>query len=159
MESGGEVEVREIVSTRVYDVSPERLFEAWTDPDQISKWWGPKGFTNTFHVFDPRPGGVWKFIMHGPNGGNYPNESHFIEVQKPERIVFRHVSPPFFLTTATFERVGSQTRLVWRMLFDTAEEYRKVASFAVEGNLQNLDRLQVHLSGGNVGDGETKNAK
>ena len=66
---------REIVTTRVFDAPRELVFKAWTDPDHLAKWWGPKGFTNTFQEFDMRPGGVWRFIMHGPDGVDYKNKS------------------------------------------------------------------------------------
>jgi len=136
---------REIVSTRVFDAPRGLVFEAWIDPDQLARWWGPKGFTNTFHEFDPKPGGAWRFVMHGPDGGSYENESVFVEVVKPERIVFRHVSAPQFQVTATFTDHAGKTRLTWRMLFETVAECEKVKRFAVEANEQNLDRLEEHL--------------
>ena len=97
---------REIVATRVFDAPRELVFRAWTDPDHLVHWWGPKGFTNTFHEFDMRPGGVWRFVMHGPDGTNYKTESVFVEIVKPERIVFDHVSAPQFRMTATFDGLG-----------------------------------------------------
>jgi uncharacterized protein YndB with AHSA1/START domain len=136
---------REIVTTRVFDAPSELVFEAWTDPDQLMRWWGPKGFTNTFHEFDPKPGGAWRFVMNGPDGGSYENESVFVEVVKPERIVFRHVSVPQFQVTATFTDQADKTKLTWRMLFETVAECEKVKRFAVEANEQNLDRLEEHL--------------
>jgi uncharacterized protein YndB with AHSA1/START domain len=138
---------REIVTTRVFDIPRERLFRAWTDPDQIVHWWGPKGFTNTFQEFDLRPGGLWRFVMRGPNGTEHPNESVFLEIVETERLVFRHLGPVHeFLTTFLFEDLGGRTRLVWHMLFETAEEYDKVKRFVVEANEQNLDRLEAHLA-------------
>ena len=62
------------------------MFDAFADPNRLTRWWGPKGFTSTFHEFDLRPGGVWRFVLHGPNGADYQNESVFVEVVKPERI-------------------------------------------------------------------------
>jgi len=137
---------REIVSTRVFDAPRERVFQAWTDPEHLARWWGPKGFTNTFHEFDPRPGGVWGFVMHGPDGVDYKNRSVFVEIVKPERIVFDHVSGPRFRVTATFAEEAGRTRLTWLMLFETAAEYEKVKGYAVEGNRQNLDRLEAELA-------------
>ena len=98
---------REIVTTRVFDAPRERVFKAWTDPDHLARWWGPQGFTNTFHEFDLRPGGVWRFVMHGPDGADYQNKSVFVEITKPERIVFDHVSGPRFRVTTTFREYGS----------------------------------------------------
>ena len=137
---------REIVSTRVFDAPRERVFQAWTDPEHLARWWGPKGFTNTFDEFDPRPGGVWGFVMHGPDGVDYKNRSVFVEIVKPERIVFDHVSGPRFRVTATFAEEAGRTRLTWLMLFETVAEYEKVRGYAVEGNRQNLDRLEAELA-------------
>jgi uncharacterized protein YndB with AHSA1/START domain len=74
----------------------------WTDPNHVAQWWGPKGFTNTIHEMDVRPGGVWRFVMHGPDGVDYQNKIVFIEVVKPERLVYDHVSGPKFHVTVTF---------------------------------------------------------
>ena len=68
---------REIVSTRTFAAPRERVFEAFSDPTQLARWWGPKGFTNTIHEFDLRPGGMWRLVMHAPNGADYANESRF----------------------------------------------------------------------------------
>jgi uncharacterized protein YndB with AHSA1/START domain len=138
---------REIVTTRVFEVPRERLFRAWTDPEQLAEWWGPKGFTNTFQEFDLRPGGFWRFVMRGPNGVEHPNESVFLEIVEPERLVFRHLGPVHeFLATFTFEDLGGTTRLVWRMLFESVEECEKVKSFVFTANEQNLDRLEACLA-------------
>src|SRR6185436_7215593 len=87
---------RDIVGRRVLPFPRVRVFDAWTDPARLTRWWGPKGFTSTFERFDLRPGGVWRFVLHGPNGASYPNESVFVEIVPPERIVFDHVSKPVF---------------------------------------------------------------
>jgi len=132
---------RELVTSRIIEAPRHRVFGAFFDPVQLARWWGPKGFTNTFHEFDPRPGGVWRFVMHGPDGTDYRNESQFVEIVPDERVVFRHLSGHHFLMTITFEDHANGTKVGWRQLFDTAEECRRVATFAVEANEQNLDRL------------------
>jgi uncharacterized protein YndB with AHSA1/START domain len=81
---------REITITRVFDAPRELVFEAWTDPEQVVRWFGPNGFTTTVHEMDARPGGIWRFTMHGPDGADYPNRVEFIEVVKPERLVYNH---------------------------------------------------------------------
>ena len=63
---------REIVATRVFDAPRDLVFRMWTDPAHIVHWWGPNGFTTTIHEMDVRPGGMWRFIMHGPDGVDYP---------------------------------------------------------------------------------------
>jgi uncharacterized protein YndB with AHSA1/START domain len=137
---------REIVTARVIDAPRERVFTAWTDPEHLAQWWGPTGFTNTFEEFDMRPGGIWRFVMHGPDGVDYKNKSVFVEIVRPERIVFQHVSGPRFQVTATFAEQAGKTRLTFRMLFDTAAECAKVKGFAVEANEQNFDRLEAQLA-------------
>ena len=93
-----------------------------------------------------RPGGVWRFVMHGPDGVDYKNKSVFVEVVKPERIVFQHVSGPRFQVTATFAEEAGKTRLTFQMLFETAAECTKVKVYAVEANEQNFDRLEAQLA-------------
>src|SRR2546430_11151240 len=78
---------REILLTRVFDAPRELVFKVWTDPEHVGRWWGPRGFTNTIHEMDVRPGGVWRFTMHGPDGVDYLNRIVFIEVARPERLV------------------------------------------------------------------------
>lgn len=136
---------REIVNSRVFDAPPERVFTAWTDPKHLAAWWGPKGFTNSFEEFDIRPGGHWRFVMHGPDGTNYKNHSVFVEIVDPERIVFDHVSGHKFRVIATFAEQAGKTKLTFRMLFDTVAECERVKVFAVEANEQNFDRLAAEL--------------
>ena len=93
-----------------------------------------------------RPGGTWRFVMHGPDGVDYKNTSVFVEVVKPERIVFQHVSGPRFQVTATFAEQAVKTGLTFQMLFETAAECDKVKVYAVEANNQNFDRLEAELA-------------
>ncbi|SEI64839.1 SRPBCC family protein [Paraburkholderia diazotrophica] len=136
----------EIVSTRVFDFPRDLIFRAWTDPAHLAHWWGPKGFTNSFHEFDLRAGGNWRFVMHGPDGVDYKNHSVFVEIAAPERIVFDHVSGPYFRVAATFDAVSDeQTRVTFRMLFETPAVCAQVKTFAVKANEENFDRLQKEL--------------
>lgn len=136
---------RELASSRVLDAPRKRVFKAWTDPHHLARWWGPKGFTNTFDEFDLRPGGHWRFVMHGPDGTNYKNHSIFVEVVEPERIVFNHISGPKFQVTVTFAEQAGKTTLTFRMLFESVAECERVKVFAVEANEQNFDRLAAQL--------------
>ena len=140
---------REITATRIVDAPREVVFAMWTDPAHVGHWWGPNAFTNTIEEMDVRPGGVWRFVMHGPDGTDYKNRSVFDEVVQPERLVYSHVSGPTFRMTATFGAHGDQTRLVVRMRFDSAAQRDKVAGElgAVEGLGQTLDRLEAYVAG------------
>jgi uncharacterized protein YndB with AHSA1/START domain len=144
------IKERQIVTIRVFNAAVKDVFSAWTNPELLRRWWGPKGFSNTFHVFDLRPGGDWKFTMHGPDGSNYPNESVFIEIEEPKKIVLNHISKPRFRLTAEFEDEGNnRTKLLFQQLFETVEEYNKVKVFAVDANEENMDRLQAVLKSAN----------
>ncbi|HEX5726482.1 MAG TPA: SRPBCC family protein, partial [Longimicrobiaceae bacterium] len=143
---------REIVLTRVFDAPRELVFRAWTDPEQVPLWWGPRGFTTTTHEMEVRPGGVWRFVMHGPDGTDYPNRVEYVEVVEPERLVYAHGDDgegddTHFHVTVTFAAEGGGTRVTLRMRFDTAAERDRTVEFgAVEGGNQTLDRLAEHLS-------------
>lgn len=144
--STGSISERELTASRVIDAPRERVFRAFSDPARLARWWGPTGFTNTFHEFDLRPGGRWRFDMHAPDGARYPNESVFVEVAAPERVVIRHVSGPHFELTITFAERSGKTAVGWRQLFDTADECRRIARFAVQANEQNLERLAAQVA-------------
>jgi uncharacterized protein YndB with AHSA1/START domain len=141
---------REIVITRVFDAPRSLVFDAWTDPQHVGSWWGPTGFTTTTHEIDVRPGGVWRFIMHAPNGVDYPNKILYLEITKPERLVYDHGDdgqPGYFRVTVTFTDEGGKTRLTMRSLFATAAEREEVVTkyHAIEGGNQTLDRFGEHL--------------
>jgi len=136
----------EIVSSRIFNSPLHQVYRACSEPAHLLKWWGPKGFTNTFQEFDFREGGKWRFIMHGPDKGHYPNECEFIKIDEPRLIAWTRHSKPLFQMVVHFESIaGDQTKLVFRMLFDTAEECNQIKVFAPEKNEENFDRLQEEL--------------
>lgn len=136
----------EIISTRIFAVSRKRLFRAWAEPEQLKNWWGPKGFTNTFHEFDFRVGGRWRFTMHGPEKGNYENDCEFIKIEKPSLIAWKRYSQPLFQVVALFEETTAETtKLIFKMLFDDAETCRKMRPFVVDKNEENFDKLEAVL--------------
>lgn len=136
----------ELMAAREYDVPRELVFRAWTTPDLLARWWGPQGFTNTFHECDIRPEGKWRYTMHGPDGKDYPNFSAFVEIVHPERVVLDHLSGHEFRVTATFEDLEGSTRVTFRQRFKKKEEFEQAKPYCVEGNEQNLDRLGKLLS-------------
>lgn len=144
---------RELIITREFNAPRELVFQAWTDPKHLINWWGPNGFTNTFHEIDIKPGGVWLFTMHGPDGVDYPNRIVFQEIIKPERLSYFHGSddlndPAKFNVFVTFEEVGKKkTSLTMRMVFATAEQRQAVVEQygAMEGAKQTLGRLEEEL--------------
>ncbi len=139
---------RSIVGTRMFDAPRELVFSAFTDPNHLAQWWGPNGFTTTTSAFDFRPGGVWRFVMHGPDGRDYQNRVTFEEIVRPERIVYRlhggdDVEPVRFTQTVLFEDIGGKTRLTMRSDFPSAEERDRVIKDygAAQGLVQTMTRL------------------
>jgi uncharacterized protein YndB with AHSA1/START domain len=136
-----------IISVRVIDAPRERVFRAFSDPDQLAQWWGPAGSTNTFQEFDFRPGGAWRFVMHGPDGADYQMDHQFVEISQPARIVFVHLQEGHdFRMTMTFVDEAGGTRLTWEMQFASPEEAERVREFVTVANGQNLDRLASQLA-------------
>lgn len=138
---------RQIKTIKTFNAPLEQVWQAWTDPGQITAWWGPSGFTSTIHTMDLREEGEWKLTLHGPDGTNYPNRSIFKEVIPFKKIVFEHFNP-HFITTVIFEPGHEGTTIDWTMVFDTPEMYETVAKAhnAEEGQKQNIERLRHYLS-------------
>jgi uncharacterized protein YndB with AHSA1/START domain len=128
-------------TSREFNCTPEAIFAAIANPESLARWWGPSGFTNTFQVFEFRPGGKWSFIMHGPDGTNYPNESEFIEIVPNEKVVIRHACPPFFILTIQIEETENGSNVLWTQNFDSEEVAERISSIVIPSNEQNLDRL------------------
>jgi uncharacterized protein YndB with AHSA1/START domain len=78
--------------SRLLNAPRALLWKLWTEPEHITKWWGPTGFTNTIFKMEVKPGGEWEFIMHGPDGTDYKNKHVFHEIAKEERLVLDHVT-------------------------------------------------------------------
>jgi uncharacterized protein YndB with AHSA1/START domain len=148
---------REIVTVRIFDAPRDLVWKVWTEPEHIAKWWGPKGFTTTTYSMDVRPGGVWRFVMHGPDR-DYQNKITYLEVVKPERLVYKHggtgdnedreVEPVNFQVTVIFAEQGGKTRVDMRMAFPSANarDYVIKTYGAVEGMNQTLGRLEEYLA-------------
>ena len=138
---------REITASRLFDAPPETVFRMWTDAEHVKHWYGPRGFTLTIQEMDVRPGGVWRFVMHGPDGTDYDNEVIYGEIDAPRRLTYSHVVEPHFDSTVTFEEESGKTRVTVTMLFATAELRQMVGEQfgAVEGLGQTLDRLGEQL--------------
>lgn len=137
---------REIFSTRVLNASLEIAYQAFANPMHLQRWWGPDGFTNTFHEFDLRPGGKWILTMHGPEKGNYENSSIFKLVEPHKLITWTRVSQPHFDMEVEFKKLNDfKTSISFKMIFDTAEECDKIKRFAGPKNEENFDRLEREL--------------
>jgi uncharacterized protein YndB with AHSA1/START domain len=138
--------------TRIYDAPVAMVWDAWVDPAQVAQWWGPRGFTLTTEQKDVRPGGTWTYMMHGPDGTNYPNKTLFHEVDKHKRLVYDHGAnddrPPMFRVTVLFtELAGKKTQMEMTMALRTAEEAEQTRKFIKQaGGDSTWDRLAEFLA-------------
>jgi uncharacterized protein YndB with AHSA1/START domain len=144
---------RELMVSRLIEGPRDVVFEAFTEVQHLSQWWGPDGFTTTTRTFEFSEGGVWEFTMHGPDGTDYPNWIQWMEIRPPDVIVLRHGEgpddPEQFSSTFIFEERTDGTRVTLRSEFKTkalrdraAEEYG-----AIEGANQTLDSLATYVAG------------
>jgi uncharacterized protein YndB with AHSA1/START domain len=128
---------------RVLPIPQQQVFDAFARPELLSRWWGPNGFTNTFETFEFRPGGHWKFVMHGPNGSHHPNESIFVRIDAPSTLVIHHVSGPRYVLTVTLAAHEGGTLVTWDQEFEDPAVAARIRHIVEPANEQNLDRLQA----------------
>jgi uncharacterized protein YndB with AHSA1/START domain len=136
--------------TRVYDAPVKAVWKAWTDPVEAAKWWGPRGFTITHLSKDLKPGGHWSYIMHGPDGVNYPNRTTYYEVEECAKLVYDHGAsedkPPLFRVTVTFSESQGKTTMRMRMTFATVPVAIEMGKFIKQaGGNATWDRLDEYL--------------
>ena len=142
----------EVVFRRSVNAPHDRVWMIWTEVRHLHQWWGPAGFTTTTHEFTFVRGGVWRFVMHGPDGADYPNCIVFREIDPPSRIVYENGwdlpgAPLVFTVVVTFQPQGEKTRFSLHMTFRDAEALRTaVERYGVmHGGTQTLDRLAQYV--------------
>ncbi|TMF88081.1 MAG: ATPase [Chloroflexi bacterium] len=138
---------REIVGSRIMDAPPELVFKAYTDPELIPRWWGPRRYATTVDKMDLRPGGVWRFVHRAADGGEYAFNGVYREIVPPKRLVytFNYEGAPGHeaVETVTFEEAeGGKTRMTDHLLFETREERDGMLNSGMEeGAAETIDRL------------------
>lgn len=132
-------------TSREIPAGVEQVFAAFSHPERLARWWGPAGFTNTFDVCEFKTGGHWSFVMHGPDGRNYPNESVFEEIEPPGKIIIQHVSEPKYRLTVILAPSASGTLVSWSQAFESAKAASRLEHIVVPSNEQNLDRLTAEV--------------
>jgi uncharacterized protein YndB with AHSA1/START domain len=140
----------EIRITRVYDAPVQAVWDAWTVPEQVAQWWGPRGFTLTSHSKDLRAGGSWRYTMHGPDGVDYPNLALYHEVEPYQRLVYDHGAsddrPPLFRVTVTFTEHDGKTTMEMISTLPTPQAAAEMKKHIKRmGGYATWDRLAEHL--------------
>ena len=132
-------------TSREIQATVEQVFAAISESDRLARWWGPDGFTNTFNICEFKNGGRWSFVMHGPDGKDYPNENLFAEIESPKKVVVQHVSEPKFCLTITLMPSAAGTLVNWSQAFESPEVARRIEHIVVPANDQNLERLSAEV--------------
>jgi uncharacterized protein YndB with AHSA1/START domain len=141
---------RELVITRIFDAPRRLVFEMWTEPEHLARWWGPRGFTTIFGRTDVRPGGTWSRLMRAPDGSVIRKHGVYREIVMPERLVLTYITDdlagnpgPETLLTVTFADLGGKTRLT---LHQAGFESAPTGEAHHGGWTSCLERLAEHLS-------------
>lgn len=142
----------ELIFSRTFAAPVDVVYRAWTDIDQLVNWWGPKGFSLTIRTMQLKVGGVWEYVLHGPDGMDYPNRAVFEEIDPPKRLVFfntgGHVSDRHLTCRmiVTFDERDAQTLVTLRMQFATPTSLDRAKTRGAEqGGLESFARLAEWL--------------
>lgn len=150
LEPSADTAAREIIQKRTLKAPPALVWELLTNPKHLIVWWGPNGYTNTFEHCDIREGGEWRFMMHGPDGKDWPNRIQYTEVRKPELLAYVHgdlEDPKFKVRIELKDNGDGTTGFTMRSLFPTVEACNTVKSFgAVELGAQTVDKLENEIA-------------
>ncbi len=140
---------QEILITREFDVPRELVFKAYTDPQLIPQWWGPKSLSTHVDTMDVRPGGQWRFINRDAEGKEYAFHGVYHEVLAPERIIdtFEFEGLPetghVTLETMKLEALpGGRTKLIAQSVFQSVSDRDGMLQSGMEeGVNETYDRL------------------
>lgn len=152
LRSTSEVANQEITLSRTFPAPKDLVFEVWTKPEHVENWWGPDGFTITTHQMDFRVGGMWRYIMHGPDGTDFPNRIVYTLIEPTDRIEYDHSDDGdtpaiFFKAKITFEEMDGETTVTLNSKFPSPEALQAVMQFGViEGGRQHLASLANYVA-------------
>lgn len=147
------IQDNKVIYKRYFDVPVDLAFEAWSSHKHLSRWWGPDGFSLTTKSMDFSNGGIWDFIMHGPDGHDYKNKIQFVDIKKPHYINYKHLGDGEgakdvdFQSKITFEKAGKGTNITMEQIFPSKEELERVNKKygAIEGAKQHIGNLGKYL--------------
>jgi uncharacterized protein YndB with AHSA1/START domain len=140
----------EISLSRDFDAPRELVFEAFSKPEHVARWWGQKDSTLPVCEMDFRPGGAWRFVEHAADGNDYGFRGEYRDIVRPERITwtfeFEGAPGHIVVETMTFEDLGGRTRIIGPSVFDTVEDRDEMYNSGMaRGASEAYDRLDVVL--------------
>ena len=137
---------REIVMERVFNAPRELVFKAYTDPNLIPRWWGPRKYTTTVDKMDVRVGGAWRFVQRDAAGNEFAFNGEYREIAPPDRLSytfeFEGMPGHVLLETVTFEERDGKTKVTVTSLFQSVEDRDGMLQSGMEaGANESQDRL------------------
>lgn len=142
-----EINNRTLGTIRIFNAPLEVVWKAWSEVEHLNNWWGPTGFTQTTAKHEFKNGGQWSFVMHGPNGVDYPNEMVYGTIEQYKSIQIHHTSMPKFTITTTFTPIDSnRTKVVFSSIFDDQKVCDSVKDFAILGNVEHQMKFETEVA-------------
>src|SRR6266481_721924 len=141
---------REIVLTRVFDAPRTLVFDAFSKPELLKRWFGPRGWSLVVCEVDLRVGGTFRFVMRGPDGKDMGMRGVYRELVPPERSVHMESFddyPGESQVTAVFIEQEGKTTLTATILYPSAEVRDIVLKSGMEhGAAESYDKLAELLA-------------
>jgi uncharacterized protein YndB with AHSA1/START domain len=152
-----DLEALTLVVERTFDAPRDLVFKAWSEPERIAQWWGPRGWATTNYAMDFRPGGVWHYCMSRPDGMESWGRAVYQEIVVPERIVYvdsfsdarGNAVPgaPEMVITLEFADVAGKTKLTSCTKFASRKDMESILDMGVvQGLTETWDRLEEYLA-------------
>ncbi len=140
-----------VIMKRRFNAPRERVFEAYTDPELIPQWWGPRKYTTHVDRMEVKKGGVWRYVQRGP-GGEFAFNGVYHEIITPEMLIntfeFEGLPGPGHvgLIITSFEAHSNQTLLIEKSIFPSVEDRDGIVSSGMEiGSTESMDRFEEML--------------
>jgi uncharacterized protein YndB with AHSA1/START domain len=156
MNAVADTAARTITVSRIFAAPHERVFRAFTEPEHLARWWGPEGWQTETRAHELAPGGLWLYVMRGPDGTESWGKTTYLEVAPPSRLVYRDAfsdpegniveGMPVMLITIEFADSDGQTTVTSTTQFASDEDLQQVVAMGVvEGIRQTWERLAAYL--------------
>ncbi len=139
----------ELVLRRVFDAAPDQIWKAWMEPALLQQWFCPKPWYVTDAVIEPRPGGRFNCVMHGPNGEVMPNSGVFLYVEPGRRWITTDAFTPDWRPAGAPFMVG-EVELI--PLADGKTEYVATARHWNEATMKQHEAMGFHEGWGAAAD-------
>lgn len=140
---------REFALTHAFDAPAAKIFAAYTDPEQIPRWWGPKGGSIRVETMDVRPGGAWRFLQRNPDGREVAFRGTYLEVEPVTRLVYTFEmegQPGKVTATVELREAGGRTHATLTFLCGSREQRDTMVKYGAVGGARVVwQQLAEHL--------------